>query len=120
MAIRIDLPDGEWAEVKDLDELRDGDRKAMNKAVSLSVTADEDDQTGHLSGSYEDDMYDALLCRVVTNWSLKMVLPSRHRRILDDLTIAQARALREGVKPHYDLLTETVDPTKHGTDPTSA
>lgn len=120
MAIRIELPDGEWAEVKDLEDLRDGDRKALNKAVSLSVTADEDDQMGHLSGSYEDDMYDALLVRVVTNWSLKMHIPSRHKKVLDDLTLDQARALREGVKPHYDLLTETVDPAKPGTDPTSA
>ena len=117
--MRIDLPDGDWADVRELDELRDGDRKALNKAVSLTLTSDEGDNTGHLPGSYEDDMMDALLARVVTNWSLRMPLPSRLRKVLDDLTLGQAKALRDGVKPHYDLLMERVDPNAHGTDPTS-
>lgn len=117
MAIVIDLPDGDTAEVKDLDDLRDGDRKALNKVISVSFDAET--EAGQLAGSYEDDQFDALLARVVLNWSLPLPLPSRDKRVLDKLTLAQAKALRAGVTPHYNLLMDKVDPTEHGTDPTN-
>lgn len=115
--MRVDLPDNGWAEIAEPSELRNGDRKAVLKSLTVEVG---DDGKSILSLSYDDEMRDALLRRIVRNWSLPFPLPKDDSASLDKLTIAQADALAKAIKPHMDLVNGVADPTKRGTDPTPA
>jgi hypothetical protein len=113
--MRIELSEGQWAEVADVESLLDGDRKAVNRAVTLTV---EKDGRRTLPGSMDDDMQDALLARICTDWSLPMPPPSQDLKSLDKLSIAQAHALHEAVKPHMSLVKGEVNPNDKTSDPT--
>jgi hypothetical protein len=106
--MRVELPEGQWAEVADVETLRDGDRKAVNRAISVSADAE-----GHpvLGGDYDDKMTDALLVRICTNWSLPFPPPDQDPASLDKLTIQQARVLHEGIAEHMALVKDEADPT---------
>src|SRR5258708_2435013 len=107
--MRVELPEGQWAEVADIETLRDGDRKAVNRAISVS--ADENNRPV-LSGDYADKMTDALLVRICHDWSLPFPPPSQDPTSLDKLTMGQARVLHEAIKDHMALVKdEAPDPT---------
>lgn len=114
--MRVELPDGGWAEIAEPTDLRKGDRKAVLAALQVEV-----DGEGRrlMSLGYDEDMRDALLRRVVLMWSLPFPLPKDDPASLDKLTLAQADALVEAINPHMDLINGKDDPTKRGTDPTN-
>lgn len=117
--MRVDLTDGAWADIRDVSELRDKDRKAVNAQVTLAV--DPQTQMPVIPGSMDDDMRDALLRRIVTGWSFEYLpLPADDIESLDKLTIPDARLLHEAIKPHMLLITGQENPNKQGTVPTSA
>lgn len=101
--MRIDLPDGQWVDVLDPDQLRSADLKAYRSAVpadgSMTVTV------GLL-----DIMKDKLLQRLVTGWSLDLPLPKdlpgtpEEAGSLDRLPIPIYKALLDGIGPHLDLI----------------
>jgi len=112
----VQLDETNWADVVDIEALRDGDRKRVNRAIRVQV---DENQRPILPGSMEDDMRDAFLAEAVTDWSLPFPVPSRDAKSLDKLTIAQAAKLHEAVRPHMDLIKSEGDPTRRGTDPTA-
>lgn len=118
MTIRIELPDGgQYIEVKDVGDLNKGDRQAANAAVKLEL----DPETGHMlmPGDYNERMNSALAARIITGWNLQWPLPKGDPRVLDNLTMAQADALFEGIKDHVEAINAArVDPREKGTDPT--
>lgn len=114
--MRVELPDGQWAEVAEVDELRSGDRKAVLRATNVEI---HDGGVAFVGGAQDDDARDACLARVVRNWSFELPLPGADPESLDKLPIKQALALGEAIKPHMDLIFNRVDPSKRGTDPTS-
>lgn len=115
--MRVELTDGAWADIRDVSELRNADRKAVNKAVSLHI-----DENGQpiFAGDMEDKMLDALLRRVITGWSFAgLPLPADDPESLGKLTIPDADLLAEAVKEHLKLVKGNESAVKPGTDPTA-
>jgi hypothetical protein len=115
--MRVELPEGQWAEVSEVSDLRDGDRKAVNRSFTLSADADG---LPKIPGDTDDKMTDALLVRICHNWSLPFPPPDQDTTSLDKLTIPQGKALREGIAEHLALVKDEVNPSKPDTDPTGA
>lgn len=113
--MRVELDkDGNWADILDVGDLREGDRKLVNRAITLGV---DDNQRPVISGGMDDDMRDALLTRVVQNWSVGPT-PAQDPQALDRLTLEQGRNLREAVKPHMDACRDKDAPVKANPVPT--
>lgn len=111
--MRIDLPDDQWAEVMDPEELDDGVRKTVVKAVQIQY--DRDSKLPIYPASMEDDVYDALLKAVLVNWSFTAFpLPKDDPASLNKLKIRTARTLRKALQPHMDL----INGAERGEDPT--
>ena len=114
--MRIDLPGGQWADVKDLDELVEDDRKAARKALEVAT---DDDGNMLLNAGMADVMAEAVVVQVVTAWSFDgKPLPAQLPGVLGSLPIATARALRKATRPQYDLIwasDDDADPTADST-----
>lgn len=100
--MRIDLPTA-WVEVRDPETFKGSDRKAVRKAVRLSVTRDG---VQEMDGDIDDVMRDALLAHIITAWSLTeqgIPIPSKHVGgpdvIADSLTLADYNALQDAAQP---------------------
>ena|SRR5215469_8077859 len=118
--MRVELTDGAWAEIAEVSELRDKDRKAVNKAAVLQI--DPETQKAVIPGDMDDNMLDALLRRILTAWSFEnLPLPSNDPQFpaesLDRLSIQDARLLHEAVRPHMKLITANDSPTKRADTP---
>ena len=111
--MRVDLGDGQWAELKEVDQLRRSDQKAALRAMNLTI--DPETKTVIQSGANDLDMADALLERVITSWSFPNAI---NKQSLGQLSLEQGDKLQEAVKPHLDLIAQKVDPAKKDTDPT--
>jgi len=114
--VQVQLGGPDWAEIAEPSELRNGDRKAVNKTIRLQM---DEDGSRTIGGDYEDLMRDALLKRIVRNWSLPFPVPKDDPESLDKLTLEQADVLAKAVQPHLDLINGKVDPTKKDSDPTA-
>jgi hypothetical protein len=114
--MRAELPDNNWAELREPGELRRADEKAVLRVSTLTINPET--KKAEVNGANDQDMEDAMLARVVTNWSFPFPLPKDDPESLDKLTLDQAHALAEAVKPHLALVTSREDPSKKGTDPT--
>jgi hypothetical protein len=130
MLKRIELADGQWVDITPVEDLRDFDRKALNRVTSMRIT---DDGQAIVSGDYEDKIRDALLTRVIQDWSFPgLPVPSKNPYVpakgdqpekagsLDLLTIPQARELRSVVDEHMKLIRDGGGPGERGSDPTTA
>lgn len=105
--MRVDLPDGQWAELLDPGDLRAGDLKAMRRHQVLGTTT---------TMAEVDTTRDVLLTRVVTAWSLDLPLPKDlpgsddEAGSLDRLTIPTYQALVSAIDPHFDLISGEAGP----------
>ncbi len=107
--MRVDLPDGQWAELLEPSDLRAGDMKAMRRDQSLlGVDA---------TMGWWDGARDVLLRRVITGWSLDLPLPKdlpgteEEAGSLDRMTIPAYQALINAIEPHIALINgEEPDP----------
>jgi hypothetical protein len=115
--MRVDLGNGQWAELREISDLRRADRRVLNKAITYEV--DPESARPVIRASLDDDMADAVLPIVVSNWSLPLPLPSRDIKSLDLLTLEQDTALREGIQGHIDALQGKNAPAKENADPTT-
>jgi hypothetical protein len=116
--MRIDLGNGDWADLSELNELRAPDRNAVN--VATVITYDDDGRPMANAGLEAKRAY-ALARRVVKEWSLVGVpLPSKDPKAFDSLTLEQDTLLRKGLADHLALIDERTSPATPGTDPTSA
>lgn len=118
MATQILIDDVNWAELRDVSELRRVDRKAVNMAIVFEV--DPESKMPVMRASMDDDIADATLTAVVTNWSLPFPLPSVDPASLDKLTLAQDDKLREAIQPHIDAIRGNDAPVKENAAPTPA
>lgn len=113
--MRVDLPGGQWADLKEVDELLDGDRKAARK--HLAVNTDDEGNMIYNAGM-SDAMYDAVFQQVVTGWSFEgKPIPAMLPGVTDGLSIRQARALRDACQEHFELIWgtgEDANPTGDG------
>lgn len=117
MTVRKEFSDGtNWVELREVDDLRDGDRKRINAAITLTI---DPDGNRNLKGTYQDDMRTAMYRLIITNWSFPEPLPSKTVKGLDNLTLKQGRELREMTKEYFEALAEdTVDLEDEESDPT--
>ena len=118
MTKRIELPDGgQYIEVKDVSELRSGDRRAVKAAVPVRM----DPETREMSypGDYNERQKNALAARIITGWNLQWPIPKGDPAILDELTTGQLDALYTGIAEHVDAMNDQADPSAKDTDPTS-
>lgn len=115
--MRVDLGNGDWADIKDVSELRRPDRRAVNDTIVV-----EADASGRriLKASMDDDMTAEVLKRVVTGWSLQLPPPSQDPSSLDKLTLEQDDALSEAVEPHIAAIRGRDAPVKSNEVPTGA
>lgn len=93
----------QWAEIRSTTELRSGDVKAMRGAVRLKLG---DDGTIDKSFSMADDYArkDALLRRLIVQWSLPEPHPQAEPEVLDELPFDIYEALLEAIAPHAEAL----------------
>lgn len=112
--MQVQLGGSDWAEIKEQADLRRKDRKEVNKAIRFEYQ----DGEPIVSGSLQDDMEDAVLKNVVTNWSLQFPLPSVDPKSLDKLTLDQDDKLREAVQPLLAALRGKNAPVEENEDPT--
>lgn len=116
--MRVNLGGNDWAELKELSELRRADRKAVNEVIVFE--GDTDTGRPIIKASMDDDMTAAVLQRVITNWSLQLPLPSVDPSSLDKLTLAQDDALAKAVEPYLAAIRGREAPVKENPDPTPA
>jgi hypothetical protein len=115
--MRVELPEGQWAEIRGPETLRRKDEKAVLRTSTLVI--DPDTRTAIVNGANDQDMEDAMLARVITEWSFPIPLPCADPESLGQLTLEQAHVLAGAVKPHLELITVSVDPNKRDSDPTA-
>lgn len=72
---RIELPDGGWAELRDIDTISKGER---DRVVRLYQTTDDNVEAAML---VSDEMVKIL----VTSWSLENPLPSQEPQVIERL-----------------------------------
>jgi len=108
--IRVPLPEHpdhpgveQWAELRDVSTLRAGDRKAVNKTLRWKI-----DENGRIESTFSpgdmDDLTNAVLARVIVNWSYALPLPQADPASLDELPLDAWEALEEATKPHRQAL----------------
>jgi len=108
--IRITLPEHpdhpgveQWAELRAVSTLRAGDRKAVNKTMRFKV-----DENGRIESTFSpgdmDELTNAVLARVIVNWSYDLPHPQQDPSSLDELPLDAWEALEEATKPHRQAL----------------
>lgn len=116
MTTRIELGNGQFADVREVDELRSGDRDAFNGAVKIAI--DPDTSTALLPGNYRRLREKALAARVIEGWNLQHVIPSKRADSLDKLTFEQEDKLYAGLAEHIRAVAPDED--KDRPDPTES
>lgn len=100
--MRVELQDGQWAELRD--QLTAGDRRMAKSAIAFTIT-DEGSRT--ISAELEENVYYALLRRMIVLWSFPQPLPRDAvdwEGVLDNMKIEDLETLAAAVKPHYDRI----------------
>jgi hypothetical protein len=101
--MKVDLPSGNWAELRD--KLKGGDRMAAMEAVRVEVA----DGKTTVDGSVEARVCNALLARLITAWSFEGVPPPATHinpvTVLEDLDLDDYNALCEAIEPYVEKVT---------------
>ena len=102
--MRIELTNDQWIECRD--EIKGGDIFAVRKASKVPLG--EDGRPSEMSfQGLEDDQLIALAQRVITGWSFQVPLPGSVKAaesVLSDLSGADLKKFRAGMKPLLDLV----------------
>lgn len=110
--MRITLPDNNWADVRESDDLYEEDRKQVLKHVQFEI--DPTNQRRYMRGDFQEAAVDALIARIVENWSYThLAVPGKDPESMGKLKIKHAKALREGVEGHLKVIygTDEENPT---------
>lgn len=86
---RVELPSGEWAELRDPDTIKAGDRKRV-----IIGMGDVDTMAASIYQTME-----AVLSLSIEKWSFDRPIPSEDPHSLDELSIPDWDALAEAAKP---------------------
>jgi hypothetical protein len=109
--MRIDLPSGNWVELRD--KLLAIDRFAVQE-VALVETGDKS-KVSFLT--LQNDMRNALLGRIITSWSYDAPIPSKNSFAAADVVIGNAMdledyaALEDAVEPFMELISGKSQPS---------
>lgn len=107
--MRVELPEENWAELRDASDLRAKDKIAVQRAIVFSMRSPETTEDGQeearvpVSAGLAEDMVIAMLSRVITSWSLQPPAPVT-RETLEDLPLATYTALSDAIVPHLEAV----------------
>lgn len=100
--MRVELHDGNYAELRE--QLTAGDRRSAKAAIAFTIT---DDGSRTITAELEENVYYALLRRMIVLWSFPQPIPRDAvdwQGALDALDIGDLEALAAAAKPHYDRI----------------
>lgn len=100
--MKVELPGGNWADIKPVEELKAKDKIAVERVVTFLQPSKEGDPIPMHAGIAED-MQIAMLCKVITAWSFPFPLPAVPEDI-EDLDIVTYNALCEAIDPHMQVV----------------
>jgi hypothetical protein len=93
----------QWAELRAASTMRAGDAKALRRAIRLKANAGGGwDKTFSMGDM--DARVDALLGRVIVNWSYELPHPAADPDSLDEIPIDAWETLRDAIEPHQAAL----------------
>ena len=112
--MRIELPKGDFAEIRDVDRLTGGDRRAYKAAIKFKVNTGEG-STQEIAGDVQERQRNAVLRRLIFNWAVKnatgQMLPiplsqaeDDPNPVLDEVPLDTYDVLIEAIGPHMDKL----------------
>jgi hypothetical protein len=101
--VRVDLSNGNWAELRDIEQLNAGDRLAVRRVNTVPT----DDTTG-VPASWKDEMRVALLGEIITAWSypgwpIPSITPDRKTAVLQ-VPLKDYNELTMAVEPYLDVV----------------
>jgi hypothetical protein len=117
---RAELPSGAWVEYRD--KLKASDRFAVQAVVSVELGGDNSKNRASFL-EMQNDMRNALLGRIVTDWSYPCPIPANDSFRAADMVLGDAMdledysALEKAVEPLMDLIAgrNLPDPKKPAT-----
>jgi hypothetical protein len=104
---RVELPDGQWAELKDADDLTGEDEVKVRAAVKLTGAGSSQDDSGDKADGFTATaagttlMEYMMLARVITSWSLPQPINAINIRAL---RLSQLRPLKAAIRDHMEAL----------------
>lgn len=99
--MRVELPEGNWAEFREITDLKAGDAKAIRRATKFKV---KDGAVDEIPMSIADDQMDALLARIITMWSYTHGHPLVVSTALDDIPLEAYNILVEAATPYKEAV----------------
>jgi hypothetical protein len=104
--LRLDLPSGGWIEYRD--QLRGKDKFAVQGAIRFTM---EEGRAQEVTGAVSNNMRNALLARIITDWSFPEPIPAKR----SDLDLSDPLQLEDAIgEPldidDYNALQEAVEP----------
>lgn len=107
--MRLDLLDGQWAELRDdVERIPHGDRKRVMRAWQ---SGDDDTEKGIR-------VTEALLCVLVTSWTLDLPLPREKPEVIDELAGHDFDVLQHAAVDLQKRLYVSFDPSPDPASPT--
>lgn len=108
--MKVELSGGFEAEIRE--NLTGGDRRAVNKAIVITVA---EDGSRLVCADMQDSVKTALLRRLITSWTIpNLPIPAEATDedggpdgVLDGLPLEDLEALDKAVQPAYDRIMET-------------
>lgn len=132
--MKVELPGGDWVELRDADRLTGGDRRAYKAAIKFKVATGGDMQ--EISGDVQERQRNAVLRRLIVAWAVRNPAngqmfpipiaqdPDDPNPVLDDIPLEIYDKLIEAIRPHMDRLeaagkssTASAEPSPDGPTP---
>lgn len=114
MPVRVELPNGNWAEIRDADRLTGGDRRAFKAAIKFKVSQDGGAQ--EISGDVQERQRNAVLRRLITAWAVTNPAtgqmfpipiaqdPDDPNPVLDEIPLEIYDVLIDAIEQHMERL----------------
>lgn len=103
--VKVDLPDGGWAEIKEVKDLRMGDKLAVKRASKIPR---DGEGNAIITTAFQDEQRIALLGRIITSWSYEgWPIPSQAmspEAAIEQLTLEAYDKLSDAVKEHLSAI----------------
>lgn len=120
--MRVELSRGQWADLRDVDELTNGQRRPFMLAVAelSALTEPNVDGTPSLTGAREPAKAaaallatgDALLGALVSAWSFELPIPSADPASLEAIPARDYDALQAAAQEAMPSVVGAADPTR--------
>jgi hypothetical protein len=101
MHVRVELPNGDWAELKEPDDLTGEDEVKVRSAVKLTGAAQGEEARMTATAAATTLMEFAMLARVITSWSLPQPISAIN---IQGLKLSQLRPLKKAIEAHMEEL----------------